>query len=306
MYPILDVPVTPESLEQLGTKYKVWYRDPAYGRSMFKEGRPGTLENVAEKIAAELAALIGLPHALYDLATYQERQGVITRSLVDRGARLVHGNELLASSVDSYVRREVADWRNSDHTLSRVIAYFKKTRELVGAPYGFKQTDAIKSALDVFAGYLMFDAWIGNQDRHDLNWGVLRAIDGNSFLAPSYDHGSSMGRNESDETRYALIHGRDRGRSIEAYVERARSAFYPTVMNGQKARSITTMDAFLIAARHSVDAAKEWQGRLANVGQADIVHVLNQVPTFLMSDVAKEFTLRFLMANRARILAVQP
>jgi hypothetical protein len=34
------------------------------------------------------------------------------------------------------------------------------------------------NGLDVWAGYLAFDAWIANRDRHHANWGILRHLDG--------------------------------------------------------------------------------------------------------------------------------
>jgi hypothetical protein len=45
----------------------------------------------------------------------------------------------------------------------------------------------------------MLDAWIGNGDRHHLNWGLVRNkltpnIIETIHLAPTYDHASSLGR----------------------------------------------------------------------------------------------------------------
>ncbi len=50
--------------------------------------------------------------------------------------------------------------------------------------------DGIHSALDVFVGYLMLDAWIANQDRHHENWGAISLNDG-LHLAPTFDHGAA-------------------------------------------------------------------------------------------------------------------
>lgn len=61
-YPVEEVPSgVLAQLEQLGTKGKFWYRDSSGKRVLFKEGRPGTGENWAEKIACEIAELLGLP-----------------------------------------------------------------------------------------------------------------------------------------------------------------------------------------------------------------------------------------------------
>jgi hypothetical protein len=50
-----------DDLEPLGTKPKFWFRTEAGDRCLFKEARPNTGEDWAEKIACELARLLGLP-----------------------------------------------------------------------------------------------------------------------------------------------------------------------------------------------------------------------------------------------------
>lgn len=268
---------------------------------LFKEGRPGTGENWAEKIACELAELIGLPHANYEFASYEGRAGVVSGTIVARSARLIHGNELLANVVTGYDAHHAKPYHRQEHTLRRVIGYFRGGSELVGAPQTFAQTDRISSALDVFVGYLMFDAWIANQDRHDENWGVLRTVEGNSFLAPSYDHGSSMGRNEPDAKREVMLRTRDRGQHISRYVTLARSALFPHSV-GERPKALTTLEAFSLASRHGYDAALEWRERLQAVDRNAVARIIDGVPGQLMTDIAREFTLQLLWLNRERVL----
>lgn len=269
---------------------------------LFKEGRPNTGENWAEKIACELAEKIGMPHAFYDLATYQDKQGVVSKMLVDRGARLIHGNEILASNTFDYGGDQLKVYRQRDHTLRRVLGYFRRSADLVGAPYGFAQTKNITSSLDVFIGYLMFDTWIANQDRHDQNWALLRTTDGNSFLSPSYDHGSSMGRNESDAKRTIMLNTKDKNQSIAKYVLGARSALYPHPPTDAKLKAYRTMEAFLLASKMRPAAFEEWKERLAQVTDDAEKDIIAKIPGHLMSDESKTFTLELLRLNRLRIL----
>ena len=303
MFVITEVPPgPPDSIENLGAKFKFWYHAVDHGLTLFKEGRPGTGENWAEKVACELAECIRLPHALYELARYNEKQGVVCRTLVARGARIIHANELLSTSVQDYELRSKSNYRESQHTLRRVLGYFKLSESLqLTAPYGYERTPEISSATDFFIGYLMFDAWIGNQDRHDNNWGVIRSNDGSVFLAPSYDHGSSLARNESDEIRRLMLTTKDRGRHISSYIARARSALYPHHKLDEKVKALFTLEAFIGAAEKNQLAAEEWCKRLIGVAQLDIVRILDQVPPAIMSEVAKEFTLKFLLLNQVRI-----
>ena len=55
----------PENREPLGSKKKLWFRDPmgTEPRVLFKYNRADTGEDWSEKVASELAQLLGLPHA---------------------------------------------------------------------------------------------------------------------------------------------------------------------------------------------------------------------------------------------------
>ena len=78
-------------LEQLGTKAKFWFENEQGDKVLFKEGRPGTGENWAEKVCCELCQQLDIPHAAYDLALWRNRPGVVTPSFVPPSARLVLG-----------------------------------------------------------------------------------------------------------------------------------------------------------------------------------------------------------------------
>lgn len=290
--------------EPLGTKYKFWYHDPNFGLSLFKEGRPNTGENWAEKIACELAKAIGLPNARYELATYEGRNGVLSPTMVERGARIVHGNKLLAHGSTNYI--PVGGQRvygNPNHTLRRVLAYLRASTDFLGAPYNASRCDETSTALDFFVGYLMFDAWIANQDRHDENWGVLRTNDGNLFLAPTYDHGSSMARNLSDDDRLMRLNTKDMPRHITSFIQQARSGLYP-VHSASKPKPLYTLEAFEHAAMHSPRAAAYWKLRLQHVTCEMVKDIVAKIPGHWMSEPARLFTIELLRLNKLRILSL--
>lgn len=302
MFKIFEVPSGAASTtETLGTKYKFWYHDTDFGLCLFKEGRPNTGENWAEKIACVLAKALDLPNAHYELATYEGKQGVLSPTMVDRGARIVHGNELLARGTSSGFQPGPRIYGNPNHTLRRVLAYLHASEDFLGAPYNAPRNDTIKSALDYFVGYLMFDAWIANQDRHDENWGVLRANDGNLFLAPTYDHGSSMARNLSDQDRTLRLSTKDKLRHITNFVLQARSGLYP-VINASKPKPLYTLEAFEQAAQHNPQAAAFWRSRLESITRNQVENIVSQVPEHWMSEPARLFTIELLCLNQQRIL----
>jgi hypothetical protein len=296
MYVVIDISDATEDIsEQLGARPKFWFRREANDDWLFKEIREGTGEDWSEKIAAELCALLGIPHAEYELAEYRGRRGVITPKFLSDEHRLVHGNELLSKWVEDYPSTQSFHVR--EHTLRIVLAVLKKMS--VGAPLGWAGPREIASGAEAFVGYLMLDALIGNQDRHHQNWGLISAPNRGIFLAPTFDHASSLGRNESDEQRFRRLNTKDEGFTVDAFTAKARSAFY-SAPNQKKA--MKTHDAFVAAAARYPAAAAAWLGALSLLTSKDMAGIVDRVPPLLISPVASTFAKEMLSCNRTRLL----
>lgn len=306
MYEIVVVPPdAAEAPEQMGTKRKFWFQHPDLGLCLFKVARDGTGEDWSEKVACELAGLLGLPHARYEMAVWNEHPGSVSVSMLSGGDSLIHGNELIAQLTAEYPRPQLAPrFRNTGHTLPLVI----RTIEQSGAepPAAADLPMGVDTAVDVFVGYLMFDALVGNTDRHHENWAVIKrlALEAQGLvldlrLSPTYDHASCLGRNESDAKRVERLRTRDKGNTVEAYADRCASALYVTATDPKPLR---TFDAFRQASEKAPGAAEGWRERLRAVGEAEITRVLSEVPRERFSTVAMEFAMRILLHNRARIL----
>ena len=105
LFQIIEVPEdAAESEEAMGSKFKFWFNHRDLGKCRFKQVRPNTGEDRSEKVASELAELLGLPHASYELATWQNRNGVIATNFLSKDTALIHGNDILAGMVPSYPR----------------------------------------------------------------------------------------------------------------------------------------------------------------------------------------------------------
>jgi hypothetical protein len=297
MYPIVTVPDDASELpEQIGTKFKFWYRDQDR-RMLFKQGRPGTGENWAEKVCAEILALLGLPHAPYELALCQGLHGVITPTFVPDDARLVLGNEIMARVVKGY--EQTATYNAREHTLSTVLTIMRLPR--LGLPIGYAAPSPISKAVDVFVGYLLLDALVANQDRHHENWALISWPGQGITLAPTYDHASSLGRNEPEASRLRRLTTRDSGDNVEAYCARARSAFYS---RAPARKPLTTFDAFAETAASHAEAARYWLTRLGDTSLLQCEQILANVPESEMSQTAGQFALKMIEINRRRLLGV--
>ncbi len=284
------------SNETLGSKYKFWFYHEELGRCLYKQSRPNLGEDWAEKVASELCKLLGLPHAVYEFAsTWEGACGVVSPNFLPQGGTLVHGNELLASIVPNYPT--FTTYGASQHTIDLVLSII--VRESVNLPLGWTHPSGIQTALDVFVGYLLLDAWIGNGDRHHENWGIVRmktasTSEETEHLAPTYDHASSLGRDLSDSQRQK--------RSFQAYVNKCFSAFYASF---DDRKTLKTFDAFSLVAHRYPKPACVWLARLENISKANILNIFNRINRSRISPDASNFAQSILEINKHRLLILR-
>ncbi|MDH3998238.1 MAG: hypothetical protein OET90_05310 [Desulfuromonadales bacterium] len=299
MYEITQVSdFAAEAFEQLGTKRKFWFWDDQNQKWLFKEGRPGTGENWAEKVACELCSLLKIPHAKYDLAQWMEHDGVVTPTFVPEAGRLILGNELLPRFVANYDRAK--KYKQKQHTIKRALILTNDSG--LNPPRGFRRMANVKTSLDVFIGYLMLDAWIANQDRHYENWGFVLTSNNILYLAPTFDHASGFGRNETDRKREDKLTTTNSRGDMASYVKRAITPFYST---HTAEKSLSTIDAFKEAAKFNKVAALEWLDKLDSIDESDTLSVFHRIPGNLISEVAIEFAQKILQLNKERLLSLR-
>jgi len=154
-FPVIVVPESDYDLseeEQMGTKNKFWFHHSEFCRCLYKQSRPNTGEDWAEKIAAELCKLLGLPHAQYELATWRSQRGTVSPSFLPDGGSFIPGNQVLSA--------------NASHTVNIVLNAIADNS--VNLPLDWGPPVGIETAVETFIGYLLLDAWIGNTDRQSI------------------------------------------------------------------------------------------------------------------------------------------
>jgi len=291
-----------QSVETVGSKPKFWFRDGKH-RLLFKADDRGTGEDWAELLVCELCQLIGLPHVVYELASEVEgeryiRPGVVCENMSPSPAELVLGNELMLAIDPLYpVQQRFKVRQHSVENVSETVANLEPPDQIwmSGVP------SEVKSAVDVFVGYIMLDAWVANQDRHHENWGAIRDIN-TIRLAPTFDHGAALARNLLDAEREERLSTNDGNRTVVAFVRKGRSAFYGSA---DHARSLELTTAFLAFAERVPAAAIAWLDRLRHVDSESVREIVGRVPKSRMSDICKQFTMELLRTNQKRLLELK-
>lgn len=246
-------------------------------------------ENWAEKVVAEVGALLGLPVASVELATREGAIGSISRDLthdksqdstgVARKSTLAMGNELLGGFIDGY---EASKFHLvADYTIENVFTAFDSAH--VAAPLG---ADQAIGANGWFAGYLLLDALVANTDRHHQNWGVL--VDGARLtLAPSFDHASSLGFQLSDAGR-----GTELAQGIEKFAGRGRSRHAP----GEPTFVELAASAALLSG-----TVLHWRHVLETTSPQEAMAVVDRIPAASMSQGARTFVQALIDVNWRRL-----
>jgi hypothetical protein len=271
---------------------------------LFKATRAGHGEHWAEVVAAGLAELLGLPCAHYELASWRDKSGIpnagtVTRNFVAEGFALTHGNVLLAERDPAYPPEGKRYVRTKQHTIEAVRGVIGASD--VGMPPGGEQVPGIGSAVDVFGGYLLLDAWIGNTDRHHENWALLVGS-ASRYLAPTFDHAASLGAHLPDDQRAARLESKDPAFQVGGYVQaaKARSALY---LKEGEAKPLPMLDAFRAWAQAC--HCDGWLDRLETIDEGAIKELIGRVPLAEMTGPAKAFAEAILKINRERILGTR-
>lgn len=289
-YPIIQLkPEWVRADETMGTKDKAWFLLPDTNeRWLFKYARVNegvsTGEHWAEKIAAEIADLLGIPHCLVEFAEFDRRVGSLSRrfpELSQPAIELIHGNDLLPGFVLGYEREK--RFRQTDHTLLNILAAVSRA---------ITDDEQRSVALTTLAGYVVFDALILNTDRHHENWALLRENRPSGgvrySIAPSFDHASSLGRellpNKLDQW------GKEEWRA-EWYANRASGAIFRG-RDQKHGENPLRLAEFIF--RQRPNRVTPWLERLRGLDIAQLSDIVHRVPQALMPEQSRRFCVSLL------------
>jgi hypothetical protein len=135
-----------------------------------------TFEHFSEKIASELAKIIGVESANVDIGIYDNKIGSMSYLINDKTKEvLIEGIALISKYRKNYDMKKMQDLESNEYYCFEMI---------LEAIKGYKLEDD-------FFKVVIFDYIIGNSDRHHSNWAILES-NNNIRFCPIYDNGSSL------------------------------------------------------------------------------------------------------------------
>ncbi len=267
---------------------------------LFKQARPNTGEHWAEKVASEIAELMGLATHETLIATYEGHLGCAVRSFLKPGQTLVHGNELMAGAIEGYDKSKHRG--QADHNFDNIVASLGR-RFLPPAVRRFISIN--------FVGYLMLDALVGNTDRHHENWGVVQKFTIKNDreakhirialrigLAPTFDHASSLGRELLDEARLRMLAD---PAALRRNIKKGTGGIF---LNAEAKKGLAPIALAELIAQNYPQFYEPWSRRISGLPMDFAQPLLDGIPDPYMSPVAKEFVLAFLSESRKMITSI--
>ncbi|TAP39450.1 HipA domain-containing protein [Arthrobacter sp. S39] len=278
---------TPDQDEPSGENEKSWFRDPSQSdkRWIFKPNRSdrSEYEDRSELVASLLAEQLGVPAAHIRLAMHGEAEGCISKNVVaDEKNQLEHASLFLTEYVEDFDPR---DRRSRGHNVEWITDILKQIEPpilMVGSGL---------NALDCFGGYLLFDALIGNTDRHSENWAIEITPKGKMHLAPSYDHATSLGVTTRGTKLETLVADETK---ISTFLCKARAHRFE---GGSKTSLVDFAAAFL--ATCSSRAITHWTDQLASLNLETAANIITDAR---MSASACSLAINTVQINRERLL----
>jgi hypothetical protein len=212
--------------ETIGRREKLWVID-SFGASWLRKcAVPDRASELAvEAFTLELAQRCGYEVAFGRCCTWHTEDGSVARGFVSRkfhGAaeQQTIGGQLLASVLELPADLSPAEVEAQRRALSTI----ELTREVLRAQEKRYHVELIRP----FLRMLVFDAWIGNGDRHSANWAILvrSELHGSACrLAPMYDTAGCLLAELIDRTVANRFCAAQEATALCRHIEMCRSGF---------------------------------------------------------------------------------
>lgn len=242
-----------------------------------------TGEHWSEDIASKLAHLLEIPCAKTQIGIFHGNLGVMSYLVIDQNAEiLIEGVQYITKLYPNFdINKLVDNTTQKRYSIQMIEECIKET-----------------GLFEEFLKIPIFDALIGNSDRHQSNWGIITDISGNPIrISPLYDNGSSLccrikeesiGSYFSDPMRFDALVG---SKSFSAI----------SWLNTKTRHFALVQELYTNYYHQTIEPVKHLANTLTDEAISEII---NSISTNIMSDAHKRLVNSFLRVRRDKILGI--
>ncbi len=175
-------------------------------------------ESIIEYMLNRIGEVVGLNMNQTKLFVISGQIRFLSRYFLSHGEVMIHGAEICGEYLDDRALAiEIAENRKNSRDLFTFQFILRAMKNVFTENYEELTTEFVKM--------LVFDAIVGNNDRHFYNWAVIRRVDKvgkKPYFAPIYDTARGLFWNWSDgSVKESLKNYKKGGRKVENYLQNA-------------------------------------------------------------------------------------
>lgn len=234
-----------------------------------------TSEACSEKMSYEIAQVLGYKCAKIELAT-------------DENGKLGVLNYWFTDNMDNH---------------TDIVSYFNTSEPKRNQFYTVSNIKKVLDEIDCtlfydFIKIMIFDALVGEQDRHEENWGILKQED-NYEISPLYDNGDDLLNKFKDQVYAEKYYSKQK--DFNAYIRNSRTLIYKED-NKTKYKHFELIK-YLNNLYHT-NVQKEINN-LNKLTNKKIEEIVNKVPDNLLTEMHKEYIIDYLKKRRNILLDIK-
>lgn len=157
-------------------------------------------ESITEYLLYRLGCCLGMRMAPSKLVRINGQVRFLSKYFLSKGQQLLHGADIFANLLN----KEFVDVIENEK-LERHFITVQSAREALAATFDKQLADELFLEL---CKLLAFDAFVGNNDRHFYNWGVIAQISGDvrPYFSPIYDTARGLFWNTEESKIVQVYH----------------------------------------------------------------------------------------------------
>ena len=235
----------------------------------FKYERYNCTESCSEKISYEIARVLGYPCAHIEFGEDEKGKiGILNYLFIKR-------EEEEHDDAKSYINRDSTE-RKYFYTIQNIKNCLDKID---------------RSLFNDFLKIMVFDALVGETDRHEENWGIIKK-NGKYKISPLYDNGCNLLREFKNEQLAAQYY--DEKKDFNSYIKRAKSVIY----KDDHSRRYNLFELIEYLYQRYPNQIKQEIDNLRKLTTEKIEEITNKVPSKLLTEKHKMYIIIYLKKRK--------